>query len=248
MAILEKQQRGIACEYYVAGELSRLGYNVSITFGNTKSIDLLLEKNDFTIAIQVKGIQRTKSICWNLDKTKVKSNILYVLVNLHADQIDKKPEFFVLTATEILEQFINSPKQGEKRTYLNYNRIKNNLNFKNNWSKIDLIMKKGDEKINFITTGKYLSIWQFYLDHIINALLSSKPINSLQLNPILFSEAGSRQSYSFRINYSGGRVTNNLDSSAVARDLDKVLTVHKHLLKNTIIKLSKDFELRIENY
>lgn len=76
MAVLEKQQTGIACEYYVAGELSRMGYNVSLTFGNTKSIDLLVEKDDTTLAIQVKGIQRTKSICWNFDKTKVKPNIL----------------------------------------------------------------------------------------------------------------------------------------------------------------------------
>lgn len=93
MTTLEKQQTGIASEYYVAGELSRLGYNVSLTFGNTKSIDLLIEKDDHTVAIQVKGIQRTKSICWNLDKTKVKPNILYILVNLHVDQINEKPEF-----------------------------------------------------------------------------------------------------------------------------------------------------------
>ncbi|QGN23682.1 group I intron-associated PD-(D/E)XK endonuclease [Elizabethkingia anophelis] len=144
MAILEKQQTGIACEYYVAGELSRLGYNVSLTFGNTKSIDLLVEKDDNTIAIQVKGIQRTKSICWNIDKTKVKPNILYVLVNLHVDRIDEKPEFFVLTSSEILEQFINTPTQGEKRTYLDYNRIKNNLSFKNNWIKINSILNKED--------------------------------------------------------------------------------------------------------
>lgn len=137
MAALEKQQTGIASEYYVAGELSRLGYNVSLTFGNTKSIDLLIEKDDCTVAIQVKGIQRTKSICWNLDKTKVKSNILYVLVNLHVDNIDEKPEFFILTSAEIMEQFKNSLKGGEKRAYLDYNRVKTNSDYKNNWAKID---------------------------------------------------------------------------------------------------------------
>lgn len=93
------------------------------------------------MAIQVKGIQRTKSICWNLDKTKVKPNILYILVNLHVDQINEKPEFFILTAAEILEQFKNSLKLGEKRSYLDYNRVKENLEFKNNWDKIDAILK-----------------------------------------------------------------------------------------------------------
>ncbi|MBG6234741.1 hypothetical protein IWX76_001309 [Pedobacter sp. CAN_A7] len=137
MILLEKQQTGIACEYYVAGELSRLGYNVSLTFGNTKSIDLLIEKDDKTLAIQVKGIQRTKSICWNIDKTKIKPNIMYVLVNLHVDRIEDKPEFFILTSQEVLERFINSPKQGEKRTYLDYNRVRNDTTAKNNWLKIE---------------------------------------------------------------------------------------------------------------
>ena len=136
MAILEKQQTGIACEYYVAGELSRLGYNVSLTFGNTKSIDLLVEKDDFTVAIQVKGIQRTKSICWTLDKTKVKNNILYVLVNLHVDNIDSKPEFFIFTSEEVINLFKDTIKEGLKRSYLDYNTIKNDINYKNNWTKI----------------------------------------------------------------------------------------------------------------
>ncbi|MFP3597237.1 hypothetical protein [Chryseobacterium sp. SIMBA_029] len=142
MALLEKQQTGIACEYYVAGELSRLGYNVSLTFGSTKSIDLLVEKDDATMAIQVKGIQRTKSICWNFDKRKVKPNILYVLVNLHADKIDEKPEFFVLTSKEMIDNFRNTPSNGEKRTYLDYKRIKDILEFKNNWQKIDAVLNR----------------------------------------------------------------------------------------------------------
>ena len=142
MALLEKQQTGIACEYYVAGELSRMGYNVSLTFGNTKSIDLLVEKHDATLAIQVKGIQYTKSICWNFDKTKVKPNILYVLVNLHADTMEEKPEFFILTSQEMIENFKDTPTQGEKRTYLDYKRIKDDLEFKNNWTKIEYILSR----------------------------------------------------------------------------------------------------------
>ena len=145
MAILEKYQTGKASEYYVAGELSRLGYNVSITFGNTKSVDLLVEKDDCTIAIQVKGIQSKKSICWNLDKTKVKPNILYILVNLHVNDIANKPEFFILTAEEVITLFTNTIKKGDSRTYLTYNMVKNDNSFKNNWNKIDLILeaKKG---------------------------------------------------------------------------------------------------------
>lgn len=117
---LQKMQTGIACEYYVAGELSRLGYNVALTFGNAKSIDLLIEKDNKIIAIQVKGIQKTQSICWNLDKRKITKNVFYVLVNLHVDKPKDKPEFFILTSSEARELFRNTPKQGENRTYLDY--------------------------------------------------------------------------------------------------------------------------------
>ncbi len=133
---LERNQTGIASEFYAAGELSRLGYNVTLTFGNTKSIDLIIEKNGNAIPIQVKGIQKTKSICWNIDKTKVKSNIFYILVNLHVDNIDAKPEFFVLTSNEIYEYFKDSKKQGEKRAYLDYKQAKRVDGLENNWSKI----------------------------------------------------------------------------------------------------------------
>lgn len=133
---LHKTQTGIAAEYYVAGELSRLGYNVTFTFGNTKSIDLLIEKDENIIAIQVKGIQRTKSICWNLDKTKVKNNIFYVLVNLHVDIPNEKPDFFVLTSVEALELFTSSPKLGDKRAYLDYKKLKNLEEHQNKWIKL----------------------------------------------------------------------------------------------------------------
>lgn len=55
---LNKTNTGIASEFLVAGELARRGYNVTLTLGSTKSIDLLIEKINKLIPIQVKGIQR----------------------------------------------------------------------------------------------------------------------------------------------------------------------------------------------
>lgn len=137
MPLLEKNQTGLACEFYVAGELTRLGYNVTITFGNTKAIDLLVQKGDDVCKVQVKGMQRTKSICWNLDKSKVTDDIYLVLVNLHADDIKRKPEFFVLRGSEAKKLFKDSPSQGEKRTYLDYNAIKRLPEFEDRWSVFD---------------------------------------------------------------------------------------------------------------
>ncbi|MBX9784443.1 MAG: hypothetical protein K2X48_14230 [Chitinophagaceae bacterium] len=134
LQLLHKNQTGIASEFYVAGELSRMGFNVTFTFGNTKSMDLIVEKDDKLLSIQVKGIQRTKSICWNLDKTKIRNNVIYVLVNLHVDNITTKPDFFVLTAKQAKALFKNSIKEGEKRAYLDYKSIKDNPVYKNNWT------------------------------------------------------------------------------------------------------------------
>lgn len=130
---LDKAQTGIACEYYVAGELARLGYNVTLTFGNTKAIDLLIEKDDKVYTVQVKGMQSSKSICWNLNKTKIRKDLYFVLVNLHVDNPLAKPEFFILTSPEARELFTDTPKEGEKRTYLDYRRIKKLEIYQNRW-------------------------------------------------------------------------------------------------------------------
>ncbi|RFZ91221.1 hypothetical protein D0C36_20000 [Mucilaginibacter conchicola] len=130
---LEKNQTGIAGEFYVAGELSRFGYNVTITFGNTKSVDLLIQKDNVVFAIQVKAIQATKSICWNIDKTKVFPNHYYVLVNLHVDHPERKPEFFVLTGNEVISLFKDTPKAGGKRAYLDYKHLLGLSVYKDRW-------------------------------------------------------------------------------------------------------------------
>ena len=135
--VLLKTQTGIAAEFYAAGELCRLGYNVTFTFGNTKSIDLIVEKNGKLISVQVKGIQKTKSICWNLDKTKIQNGIVYILVNLHVNDRNAKPEFFVLTAEEARIMFTDSKKEQEKRTYLDYKKLKKLAVYENRWNVFD---------------------------------------------------------------------------------------------------------------
>ena len=130
---LEKNQTGIAGEFYAAGELSRFGYNVTITFGNTKSVDLLIQKDQAVYAIQVKSIQASSSICWNIDKTKVFPDHYYVLINLHVDQPSRKPEFFILKGTEVIGMFKDTPKAGNKRAYLDYKKLLQIDGFQDRW-------------------------------------------------------------------------------------------------------------------
>ncbi|RYZ61665.1 MAG: hypothetical protein EOO14_04400 [Chitinophagaceae bacterium] len=123
---------------------------MTLTFGNTKAIDLLIEKDDKVFKVQVKGIQRTKSICWTIDKTKISDDTYYILINLHVDQPTAKPEFFVLTGKETKSLFKNTKKVGEKRAYLDYNKIKNQAKYRDRWN----VFGKPDEVEEELITMK----------------------------------------------------------------------------------------------
>ena len=138
--LLDKSNTGIACEFLVAGELARRGFNVTLTLGNTKAIDLLIEKGGKLIPIQVKGIQRKKSICWNISLSKLgdrslsklgSESMMYVLVNLNSDTLDH-PEYFILTEDEVKLHF-KPTKSG--RDYLDYTPAKK-LDLIGRWDKI----------------------------------------------------------------------------------------------------------------
>ncbi len=117
---LHKTQTGIASEFFVAAELTRRGYHVTLTLGNTKAIDLIVEKNTKLIPGQVKGIQRTKSINWNVSIKNVRKDVIYVPVNLHRDSL-MQPEYFVLTGNE-MKKHLKPTKSG--RDYIDYNYVK----------------------------------------------------------------------------------------------------------------------------
>ena len=159
--LLHKTNTGISSEFFVAGELARRGFNVTLTFGNTKAIDLLVEKDGKLIPIQVKGIQRTSSICWNLSIEKLKDpSLIFVLVNLHADTL-QQPEYFILTAAEAKEYF-KPTKLG--RDYLDYNlAVRLNLNKEDKWDKI-LNSKKETLMTQDIATNKAGLLSSMYWD------------------------------------------------------------------------------------
>ena len=130
--LLHKNQSGIAGEFLAAGELARRGFNVTLTLGNTKAIDLLIEKKGKLYPVQVKSIQRRKSICWNISLSKIESHHLcYILINLNSDTLES-PEYYILTEDEVRQHF-KPTKSG--RDYLEYS-VAQRLNFQNRWDKI----------------------------------------------------------------------------------------------------------------
>ena len=102
---LPKGLSGIAGEYFVAGELSRLGYIASITLRNTRGIDILVSNITATrqIAIQVKTNQGSKP-GWVLNKkaeTFYADNLFYVFVNLKGPE--ERPDFYIVPSKVVAD-------------------------------------------------------------------------------------------------------------------------------------------------
>jgi hypothetical protein len=91
----------IAGEMFVAAELAKRGYLVSLTIGNAKAVDLFAEHDGQAICIQVKAIARKKSVGWPLpfEKHKIIDGVIYVCVVLN--EIGSQPSYYVLTREEV---------------------------------------------------------------------------------------------------------------------------------------------------
>lgn len=89
---------GVSGEYFVAGELSRLGYIASITLRNTRGIDILVSNASATrqIGIQVKTRQGSRPEWVLSEKAEAfyADNLFYVFVNLK--NWDERPAFYVV--------------------------------------------------------------------------------------------------------------------------------------------------------
>lgn len=94
---------GVAGEYFVAAQLSRLGYVASINLKNTRGVDILVmnEAAMDSVMIQVKTKQDSKRE-WMLTKkadTLISAKLFYVFVNLHG--ADGHPDYFIVPSAEV---------------------------------------------------------------------------------------------------------------------------------------------------
>lgn len=119
----------LAGEYFVAAELSKMGFNVAMTVGNAKKVDLIIEDDGFTVPIQVKAIALKRSVGWpiNVD-AEYDENLIFICVVL--GEIGNSPEFYVLTGIDVMKL----RKKYETRAILNLYSVKD---FKDNWELIE---------------------------------------------------------------------------------------------------------------
>jgi hypothetical protein len=78
---------------FVAAELAKRGYSVSLTMGNAKAVDLFAEYEGEAICIQVKAIARKKNVGWPLPfkKDKIIDGATCVCVVLN--EINEPPTY-----------------------------------------------------------------------------------------------------------------------------------------------------------
>jgi len=93
---------GVSGEYFVAAELSRMGYIASITLRNTKGVDILAASADGarSVGIQVKT-NRGSRRAWVLNRKAEEyqaDSLFYVFVNLNDG---RPPDFYIVPSKEV---------------------------------------------------------------------------------------------------------------------------------------------------
>jgi len=126
------QNTNLASEFLVASQLFRLGFNVTITLGHTKEIDLIVAHPDGrTITIDVKGLKNKTN--WPLKPKLISRNHFFVLVsylNKFGD-INCQPDVFIVPSTRI--RSVLGPWSGRPDVSAVAYRHVRNTRFRNAW-------------------------------------------------------------------------------------------------------------------
>ncbi len=105
---LDKNQRGVAGEYLVAGELNKRGILASLTIKNTKGIDILASNHDASksAGIQVKStvIKRKEYPRWILNEKadNYRSETLFYIFVLLKEGTER-PDFYIVPSKNVAE-------------------------------------------------------------------------------------------------------------------------------------------------
>lgn len=129
MEKLPRNSSGLSGEYFVSAELYRRGFNVGLTIGNAKAIDIFAEKDGKTYQIQVKTIRSKKSIGWPLMEHQIKDNVIYIMVNLNFEQ---QPDYYIMLPDEV--RYFH--KQYSSRGIVTLGPVQRDGRFINKWTNI----------------------------------------------------------------------------------------------------------------
>lgn len=139
MKALDRQLTGMAGEFLAAGKLFKRGYQVAVTMGSAKSIDLFVfnPRTGRKFAVQVKTL--TKKNCFLIKKEDIADEDIYIFILLN--EFNAKENFYILdgkTITSNIDHFFGSCYRGGKaRTNMpaiNYGPLRD---YEDNWLVFD---------------------------------------------------------------------------------------------------------------
>lgn len=131
---MDKNNTGFAAEFIVIAELARRDFNVAITFGNTKKIDIIIDKNGVSKQIQVKGLKHRKDYNFRLKVDSLAENCWYVFVNVNRLNLGLNYEFAIMNYNEVIDNLRRHRNQNDNAIRVS---VLDNPVFKNNWNRFD---------------------------------------------------------------------------------------------------------------
>jgi hypothetical protein len=134
----DSQKSGMAGEFLVAGKLFKRGYQVAVTMGNAKAIDLFVHNTHTsrTFNVQVKAVHHKN--CFPMRKEAIIPSDVYAFVILN--DCDQDEDYFLLFGSTLLadiDRFFGSSYRGQTPSSMpavNYGPLKD---FKDNWKVFD---------------------------------------------------------------------------------------------------------------
>lgn len=98
---VENQLTGISGEFFVAAELAKRNFQVALTLGNAKGIDLFAtnQLTEKIFEIEVKTL-RKKPNCFTLNVDRLKNEKIFVFV--YFNEKETSPDYYILKGEELL--------------------------------------------------------------------------------------------------------------------------------------------------
>ncbi len=128
----------LASEFFVASQLFRQGYDVTITLGHTKEVDLLFEnKKGNLISVDVKGLKNMTNYPINLKKEKLNHFFIFVNYRNKIENIGQFPVCFIVPATEIKTIWSSWAGKPEIKC-VSYHTLRDNSKYKEQWKLLEV--------------------------------------------------------------------------------------------------------------
>lgn len=140
------ENTNLASEFYVLSMLHRQGFNATVTLGNKKSVDIVIEKGINTKTVDVKGIKKSSG-SFPVDNWIKKKNHFYAFVAW--GDLNQLPEVFIVPSSDLdrdfkeLNRYEKNPRkliylspQKYKRVALS--RLRKIVNRGYNWNKLKI--------------------------------------------------------------------------------------------------------------